>query len=63
MNENNIYTPVKLVRDVNPVIDITAHPLCSSEDKKGNVIPQTLLFYSDYQICMPFHYNQLDAGL
>lgn len=44
MNENNTYTPENLVRDVNPVIDITAHPLCASEDKKGVVIHQTNIF-------------------
>lgn len=44
MNENNIYTMVNSVRDINPVIDITAHPLSASEDKKGIVIHQTNIF-------------------
>lgn len=44
MNENNIYTLVNSVRDINPVIDITAHPLSAWEDKKGVVIHQTNIF-------------------
>lgn len=54
---------VNLVRDINPVMDITTHPLCASEDKKAQLFTGliSLLFYPDYQICMPFHYNQLDA--
>lgn len=29
------YILVNSVRDVNPVTDITIHPLCASEDKKA----------------------------
>lgn len=57
------YMLANLVRDVNSVMDITTHPRCVSEDQKAERFARLtlLLFYSDYQICMPFHYNQLDA--
>lgn len=38
------YMLVNSVRDVNPVMDITRHPLCASEDRKGLLIHHLYCF-------------------
>lgn len=44
------YIAANLVIDVNPVMVITTHPLCASEDKKGILLQQTNIFIALFRL-------------